>query len=226
LLAGVCSVLKEENCSLVGGHTSEGGELAVGLSVNGYIQEGSQTPKGPPRDGDLLILTKALGTGVILAADMRAEAKGHWVSSAIESMTLSNKAAAELLQREGFQCSGCTDVTGFGFMGHLLEMMKYQSHPPSEQEPEEEDLDDSLLCSRPLASSSVPVPCLEAVITLADVPLLDGAQACVELGVLSSLHPQVGLSSLLILAPHTLSCLSLGRYRIFVVHELWSILMM
>jgi selenide, water dikinase len=161
----------------------------VGLSVNGYIQEGLQTPKGPPRDGDLLILTKPLGTGVILAADMRAEAKGDWVSLAIESMLLSNRAAAELLQKEGFHCSGCTDVTGFGFMGHLLEMMKYQPHPPAEEE--EEDELDLNLCIRPLASS--PVPCLEAVIDLSNIPLLDGARACVELGVLSSLQPQVDL---------------------------------
>ena len=79
LLAGVCSVLKTENCSLVGGHTSEGNDFAVGLSVNGYIEEGHQTSKGPPKDGDILILTKPLGTGVILAADMRGDSKGEWV---------------------------------------------------------------------------------------------------------------------------------------------------
>lgn len=107
LLAGICSVLKEENCSLVGGHTSEGSDLAVGLSVNGYVREGTETPKGPPRDGDVLILTKPLGTGVILAADMRAEAKGEWVAQTINSMTQSNKNAAQLLRREnGFQCTG------------------------------------------------------------------------------------------------------------------------
>ena len=92
---------------MVGGHTSEGSDLAVGLSVNGYVREGTQTLKGPPKDGDVLILTKPLGTGVILAADMRAEAKGEWVNGAIDSMIQSNKHAAQILRRDNlFDCSG------------------------------------------------------------------------------------------------------------------------
>jgi selenide, water dikinase len=209
LLAGVCSVLKTENCSLVGGHTSEGNDFAIGLSVNGYIEEGHQTAKGPPKDGDILILTKPLGTGVILAADMRGDSKGEWVSGAIESMITSNKPASDLLQTEDFQCSGCTDVTGFGLMGHLLEMMKYQ--PNSTLCEEENEEDEEVICTRPQLPSHVPVDRLEVTINLSEVPLLPGAVECVGLGVLSSLHPQVPLppgspSSLLI--------------RIFAVQEL------
>lgn len=186
--------MKEENCSLVGGHTSEGGDLAVGLSVNGYISDGSQTPKGPPQDGDVLILTKPLGTGVILAADMRAEAKGEWVSKAIESMITSNKQAAELLQTQEFQCSGCTDVTGFGLMGHLLEMMKYK--PNSQVNEEDEEDIDAEICRRPVKSFTESCSHLEVCIDLTSVPLMKGAKECVELGVLSSLHPQVCLREL------------------------------
>lgn len=162
----------------------------MGLSVNGYIREGSQTPKGPPKEGDILILTKPLGTGVILAADMRAESKGQWVSEAIQSMITSNKLAAELLQNQDFQCTGCTDVTGFGLMGHLLEMMKYQPRSQSLGDEEEEDID-AEVCLRQKRSSSEPIKCLEAQINLKSVPFLNGAKECVELGVLSSLHPQV-----------------------------------
>jgi selenide, water dikinase len=205
LLAGVCSVLKAENCSLVGGHTSEGNDFAIGLSVNGYIEEGHQTAKGPPQDGDLLILTKPLGTGVILAADMRGEAKGEWVSGAIENMIFSNKLASNLLQskEENFACSGCTDVTGFGLMGHLLEMMKYQPNSmlrEEEEEEEEQGVEDGI-CTRPAGlANEGSVERLEVTIHLSEVPLLTGAVECVELGVLSSLHPQVSLSFFLSLS--------------------------
>lgn len=187
LLAGICSILKEENCALVGGHTSEGSDLAVGLSVNGYVREGCQTPKGPPKDGDILILTKPLGTGVILAADMRAEAKGEWVEEAISSMIQSNKNAAKLLQKNNniFECSGSTDVTGFGLMGHLLEMMKYSS-TNSENDDNDDDID-SDICIR---KAPIKQDHLEVTINLSQVPFLNGAIQCVELGILSTLHPQ------------------------------------
>lgn len=182
-------MLKTENCSLVGGHTSEGNDFAVGLSVNGYIEEGHQTSKGPPKDGDILILTKPLGTGVILAADMRGDSKGEWVSGAVESMITSNKLASDLLQTEDFQCSGCTDVTGFGLMGHLLEMMKYQSNLMFSQEENEEDEEN--ICTRQTQPHNGLVERLEVTINLSEVPMLPGAVECVGLGVLSSLHPQV-----------------------------------
>jgi selenide,water dikinase len=196
LLAGVCSILKDENCALVGGHTSEGTDLAVGLSVNGYVLQGKETQKGPPRNGDVLILTKPLGTGVILAADMRGEAKGEWVAEAISNMLQSNKHCAILL-RDEFNCSGsdlsfifvtalrCTDVTGFGLMGHLLEMMKSGR---SSDEDFEEDIE-SDICVRP--KKSLEIEGLEATLCLRNIPLLNGAVECVGFGVLSSLHPQV-----------------------------------
>ena len=105
MLAGMCSMLREENCALIGGHTSEGADAALGLSVNGVVEEGKVLRKGPPQDGDVLILTKAIGTGTIMAADMRALAKGRWVEDALSSMTLSNREGAKILQ--SFGCTGC-----------------------------------------------------------------------------------------------------------------------
>ena len=74
---------------------------------------------------DVFILTKPLGTGTIFAADMRAKAKGRWVDSTIASMLQSNKGAGNCLH--GYGASACTDVTGFGLVGHLLEMLDQSS---------------------------------------------------------------------------------------------------
>jgi selenide, water dikinase len=182
MLAGLCSFLKEENCSLVGGHTSEGGDNALGLAVNGVVEEGKELRKGPPRDGDVLILTKPLGTGTILAADMRASAKGNWVQGALDNMQVSNRRAAAILGEH--ECHGCTDVTGFGLVGHMLEMMKHTL--PSDDKPEHSVLqDDDACCRKPVGSAEV----CSVTINLEDVPLLDGAKQCVAAGVFSSLHP-------------------------------------
>ena len=72
--------------------------------------------------GDALILTKAIGTGTLFAADMRGKAKGRWVDAAIQSMLVSSQQAAACLQRHN--ATACTDLTGFGLVGHLLEMTK------------------------------------------------------------------------------------------------------
>ena len=73
------------------------------------------------RPGDRLILTKALGTGTLFAADMRYKAKGRWIAAAVASMLQSNREAARGVVAHGV--SACTDVTGFGLLGHLVEML-------------------------------------------------------------------------------------------------------
>ena len=122
LMLGALEALNACGASLVGGHSSEGAELAFGLSVTGLIERSEVMRKGGMQAGDLLLLTKPLGTGTLFAADMRRKAKGRWVQGAIQSMLVSNQGAAECLHRYG--ATACTDVTGFGLLGHLVEMTR------------------------------------------------------------------------------------------------------
>jgi selenide,water dikinase len=122
LLAGALATLEPTGAVLAGGHSSEGAELAFGLAVNGLIDPNAAWRKGGLQPGDALVLTKPIGTGTLFAADMRRRAKGRWVDEAIASMVLSSQAAAECLRRHG--ASACTDVTGFGLLGHLVEMTR------------------------------------------------------------------------------------------------------
>ncbi|MGF1603918.1 MAG: selenide, water dikinase SelD [Thermosynechococcaceae cyanobacterium] len=122
LLSGATQVLHEAGAALVGGHTTEGNELAFGLSCNGFMERDRILRKSNLKPDQALILTKPLGTGTLFAADMRLQAKGRWIDAAVESMLQSNQAAAACLIK--YQASACTDITGFGLLGHLLEMIK------------------------------------------------------------------------------------------------------
>ena len=121
MMAGANEVLREAGCALVGGHTSEGAELALGFAVNGLVARAAALRKGGLRPGDALIL-KPIGTGTLLAADMRGKAKARWVMAAIAHMICSNAQAAAILRRHGVHAA--TDVTGFGLLGHLVEMVR------------------------------------------------------------------------------------------------------
>jgi selenide,water dikinase len=122
LLAGACEVLHDAGTALVGGHTSEGAELGLGFAVNGLVDRARILRKGGLRVGDRLVLTKPIGTGTLFAADMRHRARGRWIAGAIASMTQTNRHAAAAFLRHN--ASACTDVTGFGLLGHLVEMIK------------------------------------------------------------------------------------------------------
>jgi selenide,water dikinase len=122
MMAGANEVLRDTGCALVGGHTSEGAELALGFAVNGLVPAATALRKGGLEPGDGLILTKPLGTGTLLAADMRGKAKARWVMAAITHMIHSNGKAVEIFRRHGVHAA--TDVTGFGLLGHLIEMVR------------------------------------------------------------------------------------------------------
>jgi selenide,water dikinase len=160
MMTGAVEVLNAAGCSLVGGHTGEGQELALGFAINGLVELDAQGQpvgvlhKGGMQPGDLLILTKPLGTGTLFAAHALGLARGRWVEAALVQMAQSSQGAARTLQ--AFGASACTDVTGFGLLGHLLEMARASQ--------------------------------VELELRLAALPVLDGALECLARGITSSLH--------------------------------------
>jgi selenide,water dikinase len=122
MLAGANEVLSEAGCALVGGHTSEGSELSLGFAINGLIARSAILRKRGMKPGDALVLTKPIGTGTLLAADMRGKAKARWVMAALTHMIHSNSQAAAILREHNAHAA--TDVTGFGLLGHLVEMVR------------------------------------------------------------------------------------------------------
>lgn len=122
MLDGAASAFEEEGVDLSGGHTTEGAELMLGFSVTGHADEKRLFLKSALKEGDFLILTKPLGTGVLLAAHHRGALKSELFDSLLRGMEQSNARAARLLDEEGIKA--CTDVTGFGLAGHLLEMLE------------------------------------------------------------------------------------------------------
>ena len=121
LLAGVQKSLLAAGAVLVGGHTTEGEQLALGLSCNGLVAAAALLRKGGMQVGDALILTQPLGTGTLFAADLQKKAKGRWIQSTIAHMVQSSALAMRCFRLHGV--TACTDVTGFGLLGHLLEMV-------------------------------------------------------------------------------------------------------
>lgn len=153
ILEGATTIFTPAGADLVGGHSAMGAEMQIGFTVTGLL-EGPPLTKTGARSGDALILTKPLGTGVIMAAEMQGAAQGEIVMRAITAMMQPQGGAAAVLTQHAH---AMTDVTGFGLAGHLLEMLG--------------DGD------------------LAAEIRLTDIPILDGAQALLDMGHASSLAP-------------------------------------
>ena len=123
VMAGARAALDADGVTLVGGHTTTGPELVAGFAVWGVAASADALVRlGGLAAGDRLILTKPLGTGVLLQADMRGLARGAWVEAALASMLRSNGPAARAAGPLGL--SAATDVTGFGLAGHLGSMLR------------------------------------------------------------------------------------------------------
>ena len=122
ILAGGQSILQEAGVCLVGGHTVEDDELKYGLSVTGLVAPDAIIRNSTARPGDVLILTKPLGTGIISTAVKGDMASAEVIAGAIRWMTTLNRAAAELMAV--CHASAATDVTGFGLIGHAAEMAR------------------------------------------------------------------------------------------------------
>ncbi len=122
ILAGGLSKMIEAGCTVIGGHSIRDEETKFGYSVTGLIHPEKVLTNGGAQPGDALILTKAIGTGVISTAIKKQKAESPWVEAAVASMTTLNKSAAELLASTNYPVHAMTDVTGFGLIGHAREL--------------------------------------------------------------------------------------------------------
>jgi len=120
ILLGGLPKMKEAGVALVGGHSIEDPEIKYGLAVTGLIHPQKILTNAKAKVGDKLVLTKALGTGIIATALKGQMASEEAVQKIVESMVTLNKTASEQMKK--FGAHACTDITGFGFIGHALEM--------------------------------------------------------------------------------------------------------
>jgi len=122
VLKGGLDKMHEAGVILVGGHTIEDPELKYGIAVTGTIHPDKVVQNSTARAGDSLILTKPLGTGIISTAIKGGEADDKAVESIVKSMSALNRTASELMVEVGV--NACTDITGFGLLGHASEMIE------------------------------------------------------------------------------------------------------
>lgn len=122
ILEGGSAVLKEADVALAGGHSIEDDEPKYGLSVTGFVHPDKIWRNTSAQPGEHLILTKPLGTGIITTAIKAEMASQEAYSQGVQTMTSLNKSAKEVLDKHPIRC--CTDVTGFGLIGHGLEIAK------------------------------------------------------------------------------------------------------
>lgn len=122
VIRGGADVMAEAGCVIVGGHTIDDREPKYGFSVSGTAPVSEVLTNANATPGDVLFLTKPLGTGIISTAVKQGRASDEALTSAIETMVTLNSAAARAARRVGAVCA--TDVTGFGLLGHLAEVVR------------------------------------------------------------------------------------------------------
>lgn len=121
VMSGIRAALDPLGCQLLGGHTMLGDTLSVGLHVTGFA-EAPLWSIGGLRPGDVLVLTRPLGSGVLWNADMSGDAAGRWMAAVTDEMIRGN--ADAMAVAEGHRVRAATDVTGFGLAGHLAEVAR------------------------------------------------------------------------------------------------------
>ena len=121
ILRGGAEKALEANCPIVGGHTINDSEPKSGLAATRLVKPGKQLANSTARPGDTLILTKPVGSGIITTAAKQQHVEGHVLREAIDQMMTLNKAASEAAVE--IAANACTDISGFGVIGHLREMM-------------------------------------------------------------------------------------------------------
>ncbi|MFN9631214.1 MAG: selenide, water dikinase SelD [Cyanobacteriota bacterium] len=168
-LAGIRSVVDPLGAPLLGGHTMEGRDgagLAVTLTVNGLAPSSRHWAKGPPLAGDVLLLSRPIGSGVLFAAAMGGALRAEDLDGALEQLGQSQADLVDLLAAHG--CRACTDITGFGLLGHLGEMLASPPRTPG---------------------GTGGVPPLRVELDGAAIPVLPGALELLAAGHASTLSP-------------------------------------
>ncbi len=122
ILLGGQNAMNAEGVVVIGGHSVDDAEMKFGYAVTGVIDPDKIVKNSTAKDGDVLILTKQIGTGAINTAVKHGVASGETAAAAIKAMTTSAAAASKVMQKVG--ANACTDVTGFGLLGHAFEMAK------------------------------------------------------------------------------------------------------
>ena len=121
ILQGGASKAREAGVLVAGGHTVDDAEPKYGMAVTGIVKPGMQVANSTLRPGDVLVLTKPIGTGIITTAGKDGKVEADVLDNAIRTMAQLNHAASDAMVEVGV--SACTDVTGFGLVGHLLGML-------------------------------------------------------------------------------------------------------
>jgi selenide,water dikinase len=122
ILEGGLEKMREAEVLLLGGHSVDDEEMKYGLSVTGIIHPGKVIANNTAKPGDKLILTKKLGTGILNTAIKAGKLNRKTIQEVTHSMATLNKAASEVMVKVGVHA--CTDITGFGFLGHAAEMLE------------------------------------------------------------------------------------------------------
>ena len=122
VLKGGYAKAAEAGCLVVGGHTIDDAEPKYGLAVIGVVKPGQQVTNAGAQPGDSLVLTKPLGTGIITTGAKQGKASAEVLKGAVATMSALNSTASETMNKVGV--NACTDITGFGLMGHLKSMVQ------------------------------------------------------------------------------------------------------